>query len=475
MGLALVIVAVFGVGVVAAVTKAVDAGPDHPDAWDPRVEALAAFVEQARDLDFDHPVHVDFLSPAEYSEAATTGDDGLDDEDRADLDRYAGELRAMGVASGELDLFAVYNQVVDAGTLAFYDPIDQRVRVRGTAMTVGLEVTIVHELTHALQDQHFEVERLYDDDLDSSASTALRGLIEGDATRIEEAYTREELTPAEQAEYDEEYAGELEASEAGTGDVPDFVSATFAAPYLLGQPLVVLLANQGGNGALDDAFRDPPTTEEHLFDPASFLAEEGGDELDLELDDDIEPFDEGPFGSPAWYLVLAERIDPKVALDAALGWAGDRYAASEQDGRTCITAAFAGDTSDDEAAMAAALEEWAAAGPGGEALAIEVDGHPGFVACDPGTDVDLELTGRSERSLFLPSLWGYLVADAATVLDADGARCYAGRVVDAVAYEDVIDLEGTAFTGDDFQRTLVAAYEACARASSASQSRSGVT
>ena len=53
-------------------------------------------------------------------------------------------------------------------------------------------------------------------------------------------------------------------------------------------------------------------------------------------------------------------------------------------------------------------------------------------------------------------------ADAGTVLDAEGARCYARRVVDAIDYEDVIDLEGTVFAGDDFQRTLVAAYDACA-------------
>ena len=50
--------------------------------------------------------------------------------------------------------------VSDGGTLAFYDPTDERVRVRGTEMTVGLEVTLVHELTHALQDQHFDLERL---------------------------------------------------------------------------------------------------------------------------------------------------------------------------------------------------------------------------------------------------------------------------------------------------------------------------
>ena len=39
-----------------------DDGPGHPDEWDPRVADLAAFVEDERGLDFDHPVYVDFLT-----------------------------------------------------------------------------------------------------------------------------------------------------------------------------------------------------------------------------------------------------------------------------------------------------------------------------------------------------------------------------------------------------------------------------
>ena len=80
--------------------------------------------------------------------------------------------------------------------------------------------------------------------------------------------------------------------------------------------------------------------------------------------------------------------------------------------------------------MAAALDEWVDAMPGGAAEVDEVDGHPGLDACDPGEDLDLELTGRSETSLFLPNLWGYLVADAASVLGPDESRCYARTVVD---------------------------------------------
>jgi hypothetical protein len=456
-----VIAGVLILGIVGAVTKSVDDGPAHPDAWDPRVAGLVDFVQSARDLDFDHPVYVDFLSPGDYTEATTSDEEGLDDEGRASLERYAGELRALGVASGELDLFTAFNQVSDTGTLAFYDPITERVRVRGTELTVGLQVTLVHELTHALQDQHFDLERIYDDDLDSSASEAFRGLVEGDATRIEDEYVSGELTGEEQAAYDEEYDTDVEESEASMDAVPAFVNATFGVPYLLGQPFAQMLVNEGGNDAVDDAFRHPPHTEEHLFDPTSFMAEQTSTEIDLDLGDDVDTFDEGPFGSPSWYLVLAERIDPLVAFDAALGWDGDAYAAYEEDGRTCLRAAFVGDTAADETAMTDALTQWAAVVPGGQVELLQVDGHPAFEACDPGEDVDMALTDRSQDALLLPSLWGYLVADAATVLDADGARCYARNVLGELTYDQIVDPEGAAFQGDAFQQHLEAAFRLC--------------
>lgn len=459
--LAVAITGLLFVAAVGLLTKNLPTGPPHPDEWDPRVTELVAFVEDERGLTFDHPVYVDFLTASAYTAETTEADTDIAKKEREDLDRFAGELRAFGLASGKIDLFAAYNSVADAGTLAFYDPADQRVRVRGTRVTVGLQVTLVHELTHALQDQHFDLARLYDDDLDSSASTAFRALIEGDAQRVEEAYTSGELTAAQQAAYDEEYAGELEESQASTSEVPPFVSASFAVPYLLGQPFVVMIANEGGNRAVDDAFRSPPHTEEHLFDPASFLAGEDGEEVDLGLDDDIDVLDDGPFGSPSWYLLLAERIDPKVAFDATLGWAGDAYATFERDGRSCVRAAFVGDSKRDDREMAAALDEWAAAMPDGIAEATEIDGHPGLESCDPGEDVDLVGLGRSEDALFLPSLWAYLVADAATQLDAAGARCYAHGVIDELTYEQITDPAGTAFEGDDFQRLLEGAFEAC--------------
>ena len=192
------------------------------------------------------------------------------------------QLRALGVVSGDLDLADVLDQSVDASTLAFYGLRGPAHPGRGgTELTVGLQVTLVHELTHALQDQYFDLdELLFGDDVDSSASAAARALAEGDATRIEERLHREELDHEEQAAYDEEYPGR-DRPEPGSRSRRCRRSSRprSPTPYALG-PAVRhdALRDRAATSAVDDAFDDPPTTEEHLFDPASFLADEGADE-----------------------------------------------------------------------------------------------------------------------------------------------------------------------------------------------------
>lgn len=449
------------VGLVAAGVKTMgDDGPPHPARWDPRVAELADFVEQARGLDYDHPVAVDFLSPAEYTKASIGDSADLAADEIADLDRSVEQLRGLGVVSGELDLAGTLDQVTDSGTLAFYSPDDERIRVRGTEMSVGLQVTLVHELAHALQDQHFDLGQLINDSDDSSESTAHRGLGEGDALRIEDEYIDQELTEEETAAYDEEYAGEVATSEEATTDVPPFIEATFAAPYALGAPFVTMLFDDGGNRAVDEAFRDPPFTEEHLFDPASYLAHEGAAKTDLDLGD-VKVVDEGPFGSPSWFLVLGERIDPNVAFTATIGWGGDHYAVFERDGATCTRAVFRGDTERDEDEMQAAIDDWIAALPGGKAKRIDIKGHPGFDTCDPGPDVDMQVTGRSTDLLVLPNVWGYLEAEAAPDLGPDGSRCFAAKVLDGISYTDLNDPAKEAALTEQVGQRAATAYVAC--------------
>jgi hypothetical protein len=433
-------------------------GVDHPGEWDERVAELADWVEEARDLRFEHPVAVDFLTPDEYSDSIRGDEAELTDEDRDAIAGSESLLRAVGLADGELDLFETTNDVVDLGTLAYYDSQDERIVVRGTELTVDLRVTLVHELTHVVQDQHHDIDGLYEEAGDG-ALLAVRGLVEGDALRIEQRYVDEVLSDEERAEYDEATAAAVAESEADLDEAPPGYVAFFEAPYAFGEPFLLAL---DAERLVDDAFEDPPTSEEQLADPSRYVDDDDPTEVEPPSVDG-EVLDQSTLGWVGWFLVLAERIDPFEALDALDGWDGDAYVLHEDGGATCVRADIAADDDEQRDEMLAAFERWAStlpaesgasAGRDGERLRVEV--------CDPGPDVDLGLTGRGADALVVPVIRSYAYGDALQVLDSEAARCYADDVVRRFTVEELADPEGAIFTDGRFQQAADQAFAACA-------------
>jgi hypothetical protein len=147
---------VLQIGVLALVVKA--RGDDYPSSWDPRVADLVGFVERARGHDFRHPVPVSFLTDEEYGARTRTDSATLTDEDRESIAQDEAIFRALGLIDADVDLLEAQNDLTDAGTLAFYDPAEEEIVVRGNELTPDLRVTLVHELTHTLQDQTFPIE-----------------------------------------------------------------------------------------------------------------------------------------------------------------------------------------------------------------------------------------------------------------------------------------------------------------------------
>ena len=76
-------------------------------------------------------------------------------------------------------------------TLGFYDHEEDRLCLIGdSAVAVDPmdKLTLAHEYAHALQDQHFDLSALMEQDDDSEASGAMLALIEGDATVVMSFY-----------------------------------------------------------------------------------------------------------------------------------------------------------------------------------------------------------------------------------------------------------------------------------------------
>jgi hypothetical protein len=180
--------------------------------WNPKLAPIAKQVEKLRGLTFDHPVPVSFLSEEAFNKKVSV-QDKLTAKDRKELDESASEFRAIGLISGDLDLGSAFDSLQTSGVLAFYDPETKRVTVRGTDLDVDTKVTLAHELTHALQDQHFDLLKLQRDAAKHDASEALKAVVEGDAVRIQRRYV-DQLSAADKAAY--LAADETKASDALT-------------------------------------------------------------------------------------------------------------------------------------------------------------------------------------------------------------------------------------------------------------------
>jgi len=413
-------------------------GPPHPSTWDPRVQKYVDFVEKERGLHFTHPVYVDFLSDAAFTKQVTTDRDEVSDDDLEQLDQYAGMLRALGLVEGDVDLFDKSNELHGKGIIGFYSYEDERLRIRGTEITPAVESTIVHELTHALQDQNFDLGKRLDeldkaDDANSSAAASgFDALVEGDARRIEGLW-RDQLPAKERARLDKEQRAGQKGFEQDAKDIPEVMVTMLAAPYDLGEALLAVAVQQGGEKAVDDLFRSPPKTEEQQLDPWTLVADHQGF-LNVpapELPEGAKSFDDGAFGALTWLMVLSERLPAAQALTAVDGWGGDAYAAYDLDGASCVSIDYRADTPQDLAQMKSALQAWVARGPKGSAGVKKHELTLVFHSCDPGTDAKVA-SGRSKDALVLALNRTYVSLQLVNAgLDVGVARCGADRMARA--------------------------------------------
>ncbi|GAA1111908.1 hypothetical protein GCM10009668_36730 [Nocardioides dubius] len=436
------LVVVVGLGAVTAYQYLAgdDAGPPHPEAWDSRVAPYAEQVEKLRGLDFKQPVYVDFLSTKEFKAKVEVDDEGLDEEERTEIEQYEGMLRALGLIDAKVDIVKAMSDNSTGGTLAYYDPEDERIRMRGRELTPASTATLVHELTHALQDQHFDLESKLDDD-DATQASMHRAVAEGDASRIEHLWVND-LPAKKRAAVEKAQQRTYEQGMKELAGVPAFVQAVAGAPYALGEPLSTLATAAEGLKGANDLFDDAPTNDEHLLKPLSWLndKEKAKKVPEVELakgESAIEDAD-GEFGALGWLFTLAERVPVLTALDAADAWGGDHYRSYTSKGRVCVRAHFTGDDASGTALMKSALTTWVARAPRGTASLTQVEDHLVFTSCDP----EKATTRSSEASLDALTLAATRSTLAAQGAEAPGmsdtiAWCFADNVVHRLSIEQL--------------------------------------
>lgn len=424
--------------------KKEEAGPSYPDVWDSRVLPYVKIAQRKRDLTFTHPVEVVFLPKDEFEKTVTTEEKELSDEERTQIEQYTGLFRALGLISGDVDLFGANNEAQGAGTLAYYSFEDERIVVRGEKIRPAVRATLVHELTHVLQDQNFNIgdtmTRLEADPASSTEADVLRAIAEGDAERVA-AFYRDSLSAKERAKLDNGRDQEIDEADPRLKDVPPILLTLLGAPYTLGSALVAAADADGGNDAVDDLFTDPPKHDSVLVRPLKELTGdvEFRDLKKPKIDKGDKAFEGGELGAFTWYLMLAERLPAKEALRAVDGWAGDSFVAYDDGGTSCVRATYAGGTRAQTEAMLASLKRWDAAEPGSSASVHRRDGLVDFKSCDPGTEADAGPDTSQEAVGLLMTRAFLAIGMIRSGATPELGECVADRLIDVYPVKSLND------------------------------------
>lgn len=306
---------------------AFDDGGEAASAPAADIPAIARRVEQLRGMRFERVPVPQTVTPAQAQR------EGLGDLDRTypPARRAADEevLKLLGLLEPEIDLREILATIFGQGVAGYYDPRNGRLRiVEGPQTTdrVLNEITLAHELNHALEDQRFGLEEPERDDDPGLAELAL---IEGTATALMFEYSERHFG-AEQA-----LGGLLSSLGQDTGDLPPFLEAQLVFPYITGQRFVERLYALGPDNwkVIDAALRfRPPASTEQVMHPDAYIRVERPLRVRIAAQDTLGSGWKRLVGGTWGEWATAELLGDNAA---AAGWGGDAYELWQRDGGDC--------------------------------------------------------------------------------------------------------------------------------------------
>ncbi|HLT97749.1 MAG TPA: hypothetical protein VK070_13300 [Acidimicrobiia bacterium] len=318
---------------------------------------LMTITQEVRQLEFQEQPNVAVVSQEELAQRVR---DQLE-EDLADLPADEALYRLLGLVDDDTDLEQLYSDLYSEQVAGFYDGEERELVVPRAeeGFTALQRATLVHELTHALTDQHYGFHAVYSTLLDEERydeASALQALIEGDAVLAELLYLQN-LTPEEQAQFlTESFGVDQEVFESA----PQFIRDALVFPYDSGFLFVERLYRTGGFDAIADAYADPPTSTEQIIDPEDYPADEP---IPVEMEplqiDGYELEYQSTWGELSFKLMFDQALSAETSDVAAGGWGGDSYQVHFNGTDVVLVLIYRGDSESDGAELSSALAEYA--------------------------------------------------------------------------------------------------------------------
>ncbi len=258
-----------------------------------------------------------------------------------DLHVQEATLQAFGLVSRDFDLENFLIAFYTEQAAGFYDPVRKTMFIADWPAPEEQRLALAHELTHALQDQNFDLDKfLHAQRANDDATNARQAVVEGYATAAMMAMLAPvDLTAMPLLEPILEQVIHSQFDE-----FPNFSTAPFffrfeaLFPYIHGLTFMQRGLQGGGWKKLNAVFDDPPTATKEIFDPALYFEKKPLPPISLPRPQalgraqGLQFLSENTMGEMGYYALLAQFISENEAKSIGEGWLADRYLLYERPG-----------------------------------------------------------------------------------------------------------------------------------------------
>lgn len=393
-----------------AATPDGSAAPQTPGAsMDPalaeQIDAVTEQVPPIRQLEPLEDVPYTFITREQFqADLVETAFEDVPEEWRRAEERF---LKRMGLIPDDADMDQMILDLYGEAVAAYYDPETGSFYIieRDEPFGPSDKVTTAHEYTHALQDQHFDLEANRIKDLpEGDAILAQLGAIEGDASLTSQQWMIGNLSQEEQAQLLREALEDL-GNNPFEG-MPILLRRQLEFPYGEGFLFVDGVYRLGGFEAVNQTIQTPPASTEQVLHPEKYQAQE--QPIEVTLNDLSANLGEGwtitfeqVMGELNTQVFVGGGEEPPFAIpglptewphqEVAAGWGGDRLNQYENGDEWLIDWQTEWDTDADAAEFATRVNE----------LNPTIDGNSRVFT--DGTSVRLVVVSSPELFLALPS------------------------------------------------------------------------
>lgn len=339
---------------------------------------IRAEIELLRGEKFKQAVAVQLTDQRGFLEYARKRQETTETPERRVRDESVAKL--LGLVPRDMDLAKTMEAFLEQQVGGFYDPGSRTFYLMKTFRGDLARIILAHELTHALDDQLFDLDKLIRGaGQDTDAEFAVQAMVEGSGVNAMNAWTMKHLAKLDR----KALADSSDLGTKGLDTAPTLVWKPLLAAYLRGDGFLVhaeginMLMAAAKKDELAACFAAPPRSSEQILHPRKFWDEKKRDlPRQVALDAAALPKDWQAIGQDTLgelYLGLltqpfAERggLDAKnpIALvntrytnKAAEGWGGDRLLLAHKGEARVLYLVTAWDTPQDADEFEAALRE----------------------------------------------------------------------------------------------------------------------